>query len=155
MTFQVYFEWYKKEADRIYAKYKAEIEALPDIATKATTDVQPAQITQINNIYGDNSHVNFATNNAVLYAVQNNGLNMQELEIMLSTLIQRMPSSINNTEKEQINDSIDVIRTEAQKAQPEKSRLKAALSVLQAIKGSAEFIATVTELIALFKGVLG
>jgi hypothetical protein len=115
-------------------------------ALQATPDVQSAQITQINTIYGDNNQVNFATDNAVLHAVQNNGLNMQELESILSTLTQRMPTSINNTEKEQINDSIDVIRTEAHKAQPEKSKLKTALSVLQAIKGSVEFGAAITAL---------
>ncbi|WP_162502881.1 hypothetical protein [Treponema endosymbiont of Eucomonympha sp.] len=97
----------------------------------------------ITNISGDKNQVNLAANNAVLHTVQNNSPDIQELERILSNLTQRIPPNISDTEKEKITDSIDVIRTEAQKAQPKKNVLKTALSVLQAIKGSAEFVANV------------
>ncbi|GHV14319.1 hypothetical protein FACS189491_10480 [Spirochaetia bacterium] len=101
----------------------------------------------------NNGQFNFATDNAVIHAAQNNGLNNQKLGTILTNLLQKIPASITEQEKEQITESVDFIRTEAQKKQPKKNMIKTALSWLQAIKGSAEFAAAVTTLYVFFHSI--
>jgi hypothetical protein len=103
---------------------------------------------------GNNSQVIYATDNAIIHATQNNGLNTQELENILTDLLQKIPANITEQEKEQIDESIDVIRTEMQNAQPKKSVLRTTISAIQAIKESAEFAAVIISLVEFFKGFL-
>lgn len=99
------------------------------------------------------AQINSAVGNAVIHATQNNGLNIQELENILKDLQQKIPANITEQEKEEINESIDFIRTEVQNEKPKKSLLKKTLLGLQAVKGTAEFGAAVTALYSFFHSI--
>ncbi|GHU82591.1 hypothetical protein FACS189468_6970 [Spirochaetia bacterium] len=105
------------------------------------------------NFYGGINQINSATEDAVIHATQNNGLNKQELETILTNLLQKIPSNITEQEKEQIKDSVDVIRTEVKNTQPKKSMIKTAIEgLMKFIKGSVEFATVVKSLVEFFKG---
>ncbi len=95
----------------------------------------------------NDGQVNLATDNAVINATQNNGLDTEKLTILIDKIKNEMTAITNHDEIETIKDNIDVIENEMAQANPRKGFIKTAISGLQAIKGTAEFSAAIVALI--------
>ena len=98
------------------------------------------------NVNGGVAQVNVANNNATVNATQRNGIDVSQLENIISDIMKNIPTDITQEEKEQISDSVEVIRAEVQSASPRKGFIKTALKGLQAINGTAQFGAAIVSL---------
>ena len=98
------------------------------------------------NVSGGTAQVNLATDSSIINSVQNNGVDAAQLEKLLINVLQSVPTDVSSQDKEQVEESIEVIREELQRYQPKKSFIRTAITGLQAVKGSAEFLAAVTAL---------
>ena len=99
------------------------------------------------NVNGGVAQVNVVNDNAIVHATQNNGIDISQLEIIISDIIKHIPTDLTPEEREQISDSVEVIRTEVQSANPRKGFIKTALKGLQAINGTAQFGAAIATLV--------
>ena len=97
--------------------------------------------------YDEDKQVNVANDNATVHATQSNGINVSQLESIISDIMKHMPTDITQEEQEQISDSVEVIRAEVQSASPRKGFIKTALKGLQAINGTAQFGAAIATLV--------
>jgi len=99
------------------------------------------------NITVHNGQVNLASDNAVINATINNGINQAELQSLLDKVIATSNADLTNEEKITISESVEVIHSELKQDKPKKTVLRGILTTLQAIKGTAEFSAAVVALV--------
>lgn len=99
------------------------------------------------NVNGGVAQVNVANDNATVHATQSNGIDVSQLESIISDIMKHMPTSLTQEEQEQITDSVEVIRAEIQSASPRKGFIKTALKGFQAINGTAQFGAAIATLV--------
>lgn len=99
------------------------------------------------NVNGSVTQVNVANDYATIHATQNNGTDISQLESIISDVMKYMPSSLTQEEREQITDSVEVIRTEIRSPNPRKGFIKTALKGLQAINGTAQFGTAIATLV--------
>lgn len=103
----------------------------------------------------NNGQVNLATDNATINAIQNNGIDIQQLKILLDAVRRETISKLSQDDAEAAEECLEVIETElTQPKPPRKSLLKTALTGLRAIKGTAEFGAAVSVLVQFIQTVL-
>lgn len=87
-----------------------------------------------------------ASDNAVVNATNTVSINSDDL-LKLITSVRDCSVSLSPEEQESVQESLEVIETEASSDNPKKSMLKTAMSVLKGIKGTVEFAAASTALI--------
>lgn len=95
----------------------------------------------------NNGQVNLATDNSVIHATQNNGINQAELKELILAVTNNLSSNISQEDRMAITESIEVIESEVFQPNPRKSFLRTALTTIQAVKGTVEFSAAVTALV--------
>lgn len=95
----------------------------------------------------NNGQVNLASDNATVNAVQYNSVDSKGLSRLIESIKKEMSCISSDDDIEAVDESIEVIQSELLQPKPKKSLLKAAISTLQAIKGTAEFTAAVAALI--------
>lgn len=119
---------------------------------------ETAQIYQIGGIQvGDNYYildnkgqVNLSKDKSVINAKQNNCIDSNKLNELIENLKNAFPENASKSDKEVLNDFIEIVDEESKKAEPKKSTFRTALNSLKIIKGSAEFaaaVATIAELL--------
>lgn len=106
------------------------------------------------NVNGGVVQVNMANDKAIINATQNNGIDVSQLEDIISNIMKSIPNDLTQDEQEQITDSIKVIRDEIQTINPRKGFVKTALRGLQAINGTAQFGAAVATLVQFVETIL-
>lgn len=82
----------------------------------------------------NDGQVNLAMDNATIYATQNNGVDIATLKKLIDDIKSDMSDNLSETEKEDINDSLETIENEMSKSQPKKGLVRTALTVLKNIK---------------------
>jgi hypothetical protein len=135
-----HYEFKNKEIENDFARYKTEIETL-SLSPIVNTEVKPAlQQQEIFNINGYNNNV---TINSSMSAIQNKNFDPQELERILTVILQKVPTNITEQVHKEINDCIDVIRTELKNEKPNSTIVNKAVKFIQSIKGSADLAANI------------
>lgn len=99
------------------------------------------------NVNGGVAQVNVANDNSTVNATQNIDINTMQLETLISKIMDLLPGNLSGEEIEQINDNIDVIRTEIRSQTPRKGFIKTALRGLQVINGTVQFSSAVASLV--------
>ncbi len=98
-------------------------------------------------VNGGVAQVNVANDNARIDANQNSGIDVAQLENIISDIMKVIPSELDNSSKEEIRDSLEVIREEAKKPKPRKSFIKMALKCLNSVNATTQFAAAVATLV--------
>ena len=102
----------------------------------------------------NNGQVNLASDNAVINATQNNGIDVSELKSILKT-IRELSKALPSESREEINESLEVIETEIASGKPKKSMIKTALKTLVSLSfgivSSAKFVKSIEDLKQFFK----
>lgn len=106
------------------------------------------------NVNGGVVQVNLANDNASINASQDSGLNMAELEHIISNVKSNIPSGMSEKERSDVIESIDAIKEEIHKKYPRRGFVNLALKGLLAINGSAQFGAAVATLVQFVKNVI-
>ena len=88
---------------------------------------------------------NIATANAVIYATQNNGIDSNQLLVLIEAVMSNIPSNITNEDLQTIKDSLETI-TELKESKPKMGLIRTAFTALNGLKYTAEFGAAVTAL---------
>jgi hypothetical protein len=100
------------------------------------------------NVTGGNPQLNIASGNSEIAATQNIGIDVNQLEKMMDEIRGATNTeAFGNEEIEQITDSLDAIKAELTSLQPKKGILRTALKGLQAINGSAQFLAAIATMV--------
>jgi len=107
------------------------------------------------NVNGGTTQVNVASDNAIINALQNNGVDLEQLKKLISILRASVPSAMTEEETELLNDSIETIQIEVQCARPKKGLIRTALAGINAIKGGAEFAAAVIAIYQFVQPLIG
>jgi hypothetical protein len=107
------------------------------------------------NITVTNGQVNLASDNAVINATVNNGVNQQELQTLLDKLMNMSKAELDAEDFETVSKSVEIIHHELTQEKPKKSVLRGILATLQGIKGTAEFAAAVVTLIQFIRPIIG
>ena len=94
-----------------------------------------------------NGQVNMASDNAVINATLNSGINQNELKELLEAITNNLPQGITPEDESAISESIEVIESELSQPNPRKSFLRTALNTIQTVKGTVEFGAAVAALV--------
>lgn len=105
------------------------------------------------NISVQNGQSIIAGNNSNISATNKIGVDTSELHKLIDAIKQSY-TSLSDTEKEEVDESLEVIETEISAEKPKKSFLKTAITTLKAIKGTAEFgaaVATLVQFVSAFK----
>lgn len=100
------------------------------------------------NVTGGNPQLNIASGNSEITATQNIGIDVNQLEKIMDEIREATNTeAFGNEEIEQITDSLDAIKAELTSLQPKKGILRTALKGLQAINGSAQFLAAIATMV--------
>jgi hypothetical protein len=100
------------------------------------------------NVNGGNPQLNLVSGNGAITATQNIGVDISKLENIIDEIRKTTNTEcFAREELEQITDSLDAIKAEITSLQPKKGILRTALKGLQAIHGSAEFLAAVATIV--------
>jgi hypothetical protein len=100
------------------------------------------------NVTGGNPQLNIASGNSEIAATQNIGIDVNQLEKIMDEIRGAANGeAFGNEEIEQITDSLDAIKAELTSLQPKKGILRTALKGLQAINGSAQFLAAIATMV--------
>ncbi|MDR1409626.1 MAG: hypothetical protein LBJ12_05080 [Oscillospiraceae bacterium] len=81
----------------------------------------------------NNGQVNLASDNATINAVQNNGINIEELKVLIQTLKKSAPTDMDKDEKETFSESIETLEHELTQPKPKKSLMNTAIKALRRI----------------------
>ena len=100
------------------------------------------------NVIGGNPQLNLASGNSKIVATQNIGIDIKQLENIIDEIrTATNTEGFGNEELEQITDSLDAIKSELTSLQPKKGILRTAVKGLQAINGSAQFLAAIATMV--------
>lgn len=100
------------------------------------------------NVTGGSPQLNIASGKSEIVATQNIGIDINQLEKIIDEIRGATNTEeFGNEELEQILDSLDAIKVELTSLQPKKSILKMAIKGLQAINGSAQFLAAIATMV--------
>ncbi|BCN31924.1 hypothetical protein bsdtb5_32190 [Anaeromicropila herbilytica] len=106
-------------------------------------------------VSGGVAQVNVANDSGIVNATQNNGTCSQDLEKLIFKLMDTIPKDLSEEDRNQITESIEVIREESQSETPRKSFVNMAVKGLQMIKGGTEFAAAVAGICQFVQPLLG
>ncbi len=79
------------------------------------------------NVYG--GQVNRASDNAKIYATQNNGVEADELKSIIKAIMDNL-SGLKQEDAESIKDAVDMAKEELAKPEPKTSRLRSCVTLL-------------------------
>lgn len=102
----------------------------------------------------NNGQVNLAADNSTINATQNNGVSLSEVEDLINNIYNNIDEEMSETDKEQIQDSLEVIKEQIAESTPKKSMIRTSIRGLEAIKGGVEFTAAVAALVQFVQGFL-
>ncbi|NLW46801.1 MAG: hypothetical protein GXY86_05650 [Firmicutes bacterium] len=95
--------------------------------------------------------VNIAKDQATIHAIQNNGINTNELDKLVQSIKRLLTDAITPEIREIINDNVAVLQEELKKENPKKGFIKTAIGGLQSIypkiAGAVELTADITSII--------
>jgi hypothetical protein len=94
----------------------------------------------------NSGQVNIASGYATINANQYQAVDTQAMAQLIASVKENM-NSLQSTDAEAVNDSLEVIETELAQQNPKRGFLRTAITALQAIKGTTEFAAAVAALI--------
>ncbi len=97
------------------------------------------------NITVNNGQVNLANDNATINATLNNGVDIEKLKELISTVKQES-LNLSSDEIETVNSSLEVIQDEFCQFKPRKGFIQTALNMLKSVEGSVGFLANVATL---------
>lgn len=98
-------------------------------------------------VSGGTAQVNIADNGSDIDATQNNSMDITHLNALINSILNNIPKSLDNETKEQIRDSLDVIKEEAQSNKPQGKVIRTAMAVLRGINSTTQFAASVAALV--------
>jgi len=102
--------------------------------------------------------MNMAKDKAVINATQKNGIDVQELDELVSSIKSSLNDEIGLEEKQIINDNVEVLQEELKQDNPKKGFIRTAISGLQGvfpkITDSANLMASLTSIIQFAMSVL-
>ena len=84
--------------------------------------------------------VNISNDNSTLNAVQNNGIDVNELSKLISEMRNALDENLSDEEKEEANDSIDIIENELKSEHPDEKNVKTHFKFLKKIDSGVKFI---------------
>jgi hypothetical protein len=122
-------------------KYKEEF--MPNINTGVTINVNKNE-----------GMINTAMDNANQTAVQNINTNIEEFQKLLDELKKTIPENIGSDEKQQIDESLEVIEGEIIKPKPDKKLIKTLLTGAKILVQTVEFAAAVSEIFRFIETVI-
>lgn len=73
--------------------------------------------------------VNFAKDNATIYAIQNDGINVNELDSIIKGIMENL-SNLKKEHAEEIRDVVDMAKEELVKPEPKVSRLRNCVTLI-------------------------
>ncbi len=97
-------------------------------------------------VSGGTAQVNIADNGSDIDATQNNSMGITQLNALITGIFNNIPDSLDDKTKEQIRDSLDVIKEEAQSSKPQGKIIKTAIAFLRGINSTTQFAAAVAAL---------
>lgn len=103
----------------------------------------------IHNITVDHGQVIIASDNAIVNASNRIGIDKNELQLLINNVLE-FTDTLSEKERQEVNDSLEVIEIEAISDKPKLGMLRTAVKTLNAVKGVAEFgaaVATLTQFI--------
>jgi hypothetical protein len=103
----------------------------------------------------NNGQINLASDNAVINATINNGINQAELKVLLDKVIAESKMDLSDNDQVAVQKTIAVVEQELSQDNPKKTVLRNILAGLQAIKGSVEFCAAVVDLMQFVQSLIG
>lgn len=92
------------------------------------------------NISTDSGQINISNDNSTLNAVQNNGIDVNELNKLISEMRNALDENLSDEEKEEANDSIDIIENELKSEHPDEKNVKTHFKFLKKIDSGVKFI---------------
>lgn len=96
----------------------------------------------------NNGQVNIASDNAVITASNNIGIDIGQLESLIQNVKNAAANSkLSKEDNETLKDSLDTIEEETKTKKPKRGLIKTAINGIKALKGTAEFIAAVAALV--------
>jgi len=107
------------------------------------------------NITVHNGQVNLASDNAVINATVNNGINQTELQTLMDKVVSTSKLDMSVDDQTTVLESAEVILNELQQDKPKKSVVRGIVTTLQGIKGTTEFAAAVTVLAQFIQPLIG
>jgi hypothetical protein len=102
----------------------------------------------------NNGQVNLASDSATINAVQNNGINIEELQKLIGALKEAAPTDMNDEEEESFNESVETLEHELVQPKPKKSLINTAIKALKAIKDTTEFAAAIFAIVQFVQTVI-
>lgn len=107
------------------------------------------------NVHGGNVQIiNDAQNSTINQNNYNLSLNEDEILSLIELVQKATPSNISEDDRISLNESLAIIETEVRSPSPKKSFLRNALDTLKAIKGTAEFAASVAALVQFVQAIV-
>ncbi|EOS81945.1 hypothetical protein C817_00339 [Dorea sp. 5-2] len=88
--------------------------------------------------------INYARDNGIIYATQNNGSNSNRLDIILKEIMENL-SDIKKEEADKIRDVVDMAKEELMKPDPKVSRLRNCVTLIAPMLTIANGIPTLTS----------
>jgi len=98
-------------------------------------------------ITGENVQINMSFGNSAIDATQSNNGNLDKLSELVKALEKQISADIGSDELLSLKESVETIQHEMAQEKPKKSLVNTALKALKAIKGTAEFAATIMAII--------
>lgn len=99
------------------------------------------------NIFGGTQQINTPSGGSFVYSPQNNGLDTQQLEMLIGAIRKTVPPDTSLEQLKAIETQLEIIKNELVGMKPEKGKLKSALKGLNVAKETAEFSAAVIALV--------
>lgn len=95
--------------------------------------------------------INIANDNAIVNATQNNGTNLNELEIIIKGILDNL-SELSEEDAETIEDSIGLIQEELTKPEPKKARISSGIKLIAPMISIANGIPVLADNLQKFVG---
>ena len=100
-----------------------------------------------------NGQVNIANDSATITANNNVGLDIDQLERLISN-VRNTATGLSDGDAEVMSDSLEAIEDQVKAKKPKKGVIKTAITALKTLKGTVEFAAAIAALIQFVQAVL-
>lgn len=92
----------------------------------------------------DGGQVNVAEDNSTIYATQNNGVSVSELDKIIKGILDNL-SGLKEKDADSIRDTVDMAKAELAKPEPKVSRLRNCLSIIAPMVTIANGVPVLTD----------
>lgn len=102
-----------------------------------------------NNISGPVQHmqINQASGGSTVNATQNNGVGMDELNVLLNAILDVAKDEISDDETlEEIKDNLELVRTQIESGDPKRGVIKSVFGFLRGVNSGTQFTAAVAQI---------